>query len=156
MKNLSRYCAILMLLFVSATLYGQGNLPDVKRSAEEQAIFEKSVPVNPAKIPAGSTADPKQDPSGISNVPVVWKPVVSPVDDRRDQDLNKAVPSSSSGMFHPIGNNVQPLAPKPANPVNHRNITGSKTQPEAPKASAIDYRSLQGPKTQPAGEKPKR
>ncbi len=158
MKNNHRYLCFVLLLFTMTSLFGQVTISDPKRSAEEQAVFEKSVPLNPAKIPASLLADPKQDLSGINIVPVVWKPAVTPVDDRRDAGLTSGVPAPASGAPFPDPNlnNVQPQAPVPVSTGYHHDMKGSKTQPEAPEATTNHYRRIQGTNTQPLAEKPKR
>ncbi|MDP1622365.1 MAG: hypothetical protein Q8M08_08490 [Bacteroidales bacterium] len=155
MKKRIDYTLILLLLFAVSALYGQDKPTDTRRTAEEQAAFEKTVPVNPAKIPAETLVDPKMAAVQNEAAPTNWKPVNEIAEERKE-----VVPPSGSSPkeIKPSANTTrtQPPPLEQGTTLNRRDMKGSKTQPEAPKASIIDRRSLNGPKTQPEGEKPKR
>jgi hypothetical protein len=156
MKTQRGYIYLLVLLCSMASVYGQNNPAEKRRSPEEQALFEKSVPVNPAVIPAGSQADPKTTPPVVS--PTNWKPADTPMEDRKSSGAEQSGSNlNGTGQTAPAANHSQPAGTKPnGETLNYREIKGSNTQPVPPKSGNVtNYRDLNGPKTQPKGEKPK-
>ena len=156
MKTQRRYIYLLVLLCSMASVYGQNNPSGIRRSPEEQAMYEKSVPVNPAKIPASSQVDPKMAPATVS--PVNWKPANTPLEDRKSPAADQPGNRIATVQPAPDSNHTQPAGTQPQGPtVNYREIKGNKTQPGAPQpGKSTNYRDLNGPKTQPEGEKPKK
>ena len=158
MKKILSYIGVLLLLCTITETYGQNSQPEPRRTAAEQAAFEKTVPVNPAKIPAGSQVDSRMDPALAQPGPTNWKPVATPVDDRGVPEPAKVTHNNVPDHSDAATNRSQPAAPQPqGKTVNPRDINGPRTQPEAPKSGkAVNNRHINGPRTQPEGEKPKR
>lgn len=161
MKNIILLLNVIWLLFPFAMANGQNNPNVAKLSMEEQALFEKSIQVNPPKIPEVSLADPKMTNDQNGHAPVNWKPVITPIDDNKAE-----ISSSQSALFqlqskpsHPNGVNVFPTQPEASQSqskvMNYRTMQGSKEQPDAQKSQSkvMNYRMMQGSREQPDAQK---
>ncbi|MCX6304061.1 MAG: hypothetical protein NT040_03745 [Bacteroidetes bacterium] len=144
-----------LLLFSITVTFGQNSPPDIRRSAEEQKAFEKSVPLNPAKISPPVQVDSRMVQPQVG--PTNWKPGVAPVDERKTPELN-LVDNKVNGQAGHVADRTQPAgAQSPGKTINYRDIHGNKTQPEAARqATPSNYRNLNGVKTQPEGLNPGR
>jgi hypothetical protein len=157
MKKENIYLWVLLVLFAATTAVGQNSQAPVRRTAAEQAEYEKSVPLNPAKI-APAPAETRMDPAMTQAGPVNWKPAATPAEVRTlpapGQSANNQVPQKNSVS----SGNTQPEGTKPEGAtVNRRNVNGPNTQPEATKTTpATSRRDMNGPSTQPEGAKPSR
>ncbi len=156
-KKLHYIIGLLLLLLTITTTYGQESPADIRRTPEDQAAFEKGVPVNPAKIDPATQVDPKMDPAQAVVSAINWKPAVVTSQDMRSPELNQVESKTTSTQPAPTVNRTQPEGEQPkGKTVNRRDANGSKTQPEGAKpANVTNYRDIKGPKTQPEGEKPK-
>jgi hypothetical protein len=152
-KKLNFIGMLMLLLTVTATLYGQNNMVEPRRTAEEQAAFEKTIPVNPAKIPVTTQVDPRMETADVQVSPTNWKPAVQSEEERIVPEPSKA----ARQIVTPETNHPQPLGTQPSGKtLNSRDMNGPKTQPDALKTGSVaDYRNQNGVKTQPEGEKPK-
>jgi len=155
MKKLSYLCLLLFLLGITTTR-GQNGPAEARRTAEEQAAFEKSVPVNPAKIAVETQVDPGRDPVKMQVSPTNWKPAATPVDDRKTAEPGQ---SDQNIMARPAATDVTQTQPGGAHPggktLNYREVKGTNTQPESMKAGrTTNYRDQKGVHTQPEGKKP--
>lgn len=145
---------VLMLLVVSMA-YAQDRQPDQRLTAGEQAIFEQSVPVNPARIDPATQIDRKEDPS-LGPAPVTnWKPAGA-LSERQPVTAPAEVP-----VAQPLGQNPDPArtqpagAQAPAKPASAAPLTGIKTQPEGAKVAIPANQPVkEGVRTQPEGQKP--
>jgi hypothetical protein len=148
----------MLLLFSIITAYGQNNLAEPRRTAEEQDAFEKSVKVNPAKIAPETIADPRMGATQTQSSPVNWKPSPVQEDNRLAPEINHADPVTGASRAAFNVNRTQPEGLQPTGKtVNYREVSGNRTQPEGVKpATVTNYRDIKGPRTQPEGEKPKR
>ena len=153
-KKLSYIC--LLFLFAATTIYGQNSPSHPIRTAEEQAAFEKTIPVNPAKIAPETQVDSRMGP--VQTSPTNWKPAIAPVDERKTAGISQTDNNTAGSSSEPVVNSSQPKGEQPlGKTVNRREVKPSATQPEAPKSGNVtNYRSLKGSATQPEGEKPKR
>jgi hypothetical protein len=156
MKNIIRNVSLALMLLSLPAVYGQEKQDDPRRTAAEQAIFEKSVPGNPAKITPASKVDPRLDPAQNQAGATNWKPVKATPEDRKE--VVPAQPGKNPAENQPSTDpaGLQSPAPVSTKPLNYREINGSKTQPKAPEGTITNYRDLNGPKSQPEGVKPKR
>ncbi|MDP1622361.1 MAG: hypothetical protein Q8M08_08470 [Bacteroidales bacterium] len=156
MKKIFSYLCLMLFMTAISTAYGQDSQAELRRTAEEQADFEKSVPVNPAKTTTEIEVDPRmvQPQPGPTN----WKAQEAPVDDRRNVETDQITRMKVAGQTNTAVNKTQPEGEQPVGKiVNLRDIKGSKTQPEVPESGKVtNYRDIKGSKTQPEGEKPKR
>jgi hypothetical protein len=154
-KKLSFIC--LALLFAATAVIGQDNQAEIRRSPAEQAAFEKTVPLNPAKIASGTQIDTRMDPAQAVASPTNWKPGVLAVDDRAVPETVQPAQNKTASQTVPAVKRTQPVGTQPVGTtVNYREIKGSKTQPEASKSGeTTNYRNVKGPRTQPEGQKPK-
>jgi hypothetical protein len=156
MKKKFIYISTLLLLLSITAIYGQDNAEVPRRTTEEQAAFEKSVPLNPAT--AGPLVDPKMEPDQIAHEsPTNWK--AAPIADEDNIDAESNQPEHKKVTSLPVvSGKDQPEGAKPQGKTeNRRDIKGPRTQPEAPASGAATSRNnLKGPRTQPEGEKPKR
>ena len=156
MKKKLTYIGMLLLLLAVSATYGQGNEEVLRKTPDEQAAFEKSVPLNPAN--AATLVDPKMDPAQVPHEgPTNWKAAPLVDETNIEAEVNHPEQTKASGKpATPV--RVQPEGAKPqGKTVNRRDIKGPRTQPEAAVSGAPTNRSnLKGPKTQPEGEKPKR
>ena len=156
MKNMIRYLSIALLFFVLPAVHGQKAYSDDRRSTDEQARFEKSVPGNPAKISDRTRLDPKRDLTRSQPDPTNWKPVTSPAGERKEV----APPVDNSNLVdgHESTGSVRTQTPATVQgkPAGHRAMAGSKTQAEGQKAPERNFNSMgkKGTKTQPEGLKP--
>ena len=143
------------LLAISLTTHGQSSQAEPGRTAEEQAAYEMSIPVNPAKMPAAVQDDPRMDPSQVQAGPTNWKPATLQTDNREAPDPGK-VGNIRVSQTIPAVNRTQPAGEQPAGKtMNRRDLKGSDTQAEAPHSGNVtSYRNLDGPETQPEGQKP--
>jgi len=157
MKRINIYTCMSLLLLMITTVYGQSNAEGARLSPDEQAAFEKSVPLNPAK--ANPMADLKSETTGMSQPGTArWKSEGIADEDRWINEANKYDDIVVGCQAKPLLERTQP---EPQSPVgktlNRRDIQGSRQQPEAPKpVNVTDKRTIIGSRTQPAGEKPKR
>jgi hypothetical protein len=150
-RKFTMMCAAL-LISGSMASFGQDNPGDKRMSPQEQAAFEKSVPLNPSKnVPEAETAD-RTSGTTIVVPPVNWKAGSAVVDDRplppaREQErapvagtapnaLRRSQPEpqktavATQAVKPQSGSRIQPEPVKTAktsgSPVN----TGQRTQPE--------------------------
>jgi hypothetical protein len=149
---------IMLLLFSIITAYGQNNLAEPRRTAEEQVAFEKSVKVNPAKIAPETIADPRMGATQNQSDPVNWKPSPVQEEERPAPEINDSDHMTGADQAQNAVNRTQPEGLQPqGKTVNVREVSGSRTQPEGLKPVTVtNYRDLKGSRTQPEGEKPKR
>ena len=156
MKKINYTCLLLLLVSITAA-FGQNNPETARRTPQEQATYEKSFLVNPAKIAPATQTDPRLEPAAVQDGPTNWKPAPVAIDDRNEPVMNKPgnnrVPVNNGTA---VVNRNQPDGIQPSGKtVNRRNISGPKTQPEAPKpASVTNLRNQNGSRTQPEGPKP--
>lgn len=145
-------CLLFALLTVAIS-YGQDRPDDRRLTPQEQLDFEKSVPLNPAKV-AEVKEEPRPGEPVVVPSPTVWKPVAQEPDDRPlpAVDMHKAASQPQPADKMVTG---QPEAPKASTePVSRRNMQGVKTQPDSQvKATPVNRRTLQGPRTQPEPKK---
>ena len=158
MKKHNKYIGMLLVLFamtITAT-YGQQGTEVPRLAPDEQAAFEKTVPVNPAKLPAGNLADSKMVPMPGQPEPARWKIAENPdVTLLPEEEQPEVQPVFKPAMLN-ADNTQQPGAPA-GKTVNLRDLKGSKTQPDAPAPSNnLSRRNVNGPKVQPEGKKPER
>lgn len=148
----------MLLLFSIITAYGQNNLAEPRRTAEEQDAFEKSVKVNPAKIAPETIADPRMGETQSQISPVNWKPSPVQEENRPAPEITHADHITGVSRASQDVKRTQPAGIQPqGKTVNYREVSGSRTQPEGLKpATVTNYRDIKGPRTQPEGEKPKR
>ncbi len=152
MKKYNKYIGMLLVLFAMtiATTYGQQGTEVPRLAPDEQAAFEKSIPVNPAKLSADNLADSKMEPMPGQPAPVQWKiadnpdvtllpkeeqpevqPVIKPVKGNADNTQQPGAPAGKTVNLRNLnGPKTQPDAPAPVNNLNRRNMTGQKAQPE--------------------------
>lgn len=158
MKRQLKYICMLLVLFSVTATFGQNKPADVRRTPQEQAEFEKSVPLNPAKIAVQDQADARMDPTRAQAPPTNWKPEVTPVDDRKLPGTDAVSTGQVAGQAAPAVDRTQPEGAQPqGKPVDYRGINGPKTQPDGMKpAHETNYRNQEGSRTQPEGERPKR
>jgi hypothetical protein len=135
MKKICLLAFTAIVWLAAADGYGQTVQSSLKRTPAEQAAFEKSVTVNPAKISAGSPADPKMDPAAPNTGPVKWKAEPAPSDGRKICTSSPPVPTRPAKPELPAVKSNQPQG----------NLPGGPQQ---------NFNSVNGPTTQPAGEKP--
>jgi hypothetical protein len=156
MKKILTYIGMLLLLLTVSATYGQSNGEVPRRTPAEQADFEKSVPLNPAK--AGPLVDPKMDPDQVPHeCQTNWKAAPIADEDNVEAAGNQPEPAKVISLPATSGKYQAEGAKPQGNTVNHRDIKGSGNQPEAPASHAVtSRRNLNGLKTQPLGEKPKR
>jgi hypothetical protein len=156
MKIKIGYIVIVLLFFSVTALKGQDRQPEPRRTAAEQAAFEKTIPANPAKIAPATQLDPKMDPALQQPPPTNWKPVATPVDDRKVVEPVLDTPAKVTQKPEPTTNRTQPEGAQAiGKPENHREVIGQKNQPEAPKpAVSTDTRKTESTGTQPEGQKP--
>ncbi len=159
MKKKRYYIYMLMLLCSITSTYGQDNPSELRRTTEEQAAYEKTKPLNPAKIAPETLVDPRMITAQVS--PTNWKPVITPMDEKKNLELILVDKVSTDNVAAqpviPAENRSQPKPQESREKViNYRDMQGPKTQPDAPKAGNVDnYRKITGSKSQPRGEKPK-
>ncbi len=156
MKMKISYIGIVLLFFSVTALKGQDQQPEPRRTAAEQAAFEKTIPVNPAKITPATQNDSRLDPLQQQAPPTNWKPGNAPVEDRKPQESVTEKPVKVTGIQEPAANRTQPEGGQmPEKPKNHRETIGQRTQPEGQKAAnPTEQRKTEGIRTQPEGEKP--
>ena len=151
------FMAVTAIVWFTATRgYGQPGQPAPKRTTAEQAAFEKSVPVNLAKITSVSPADPKMDPAAPQVGPVKWKAAPAPADERKISPQALPAPVKPVLPATPAVNNNQPRGGDPGGSARINNTANAITQPAGEKPGN-DSRNpmVPGPATQPAGEKPR-
>ena len=163
MQKIVPMTGVILFFFSFAAAFGQEKQTDARRTAEEQFLFEQSIPANPAKIPEATLIDPRMGKSNAAADPVIWKPVNAAPAERE-----KVVPAKN---LTPLPANektketrkikdaeLQPEASLPSGKIiNYSNIKGSNAQPEGMKTDKImNYRTIKGSKLQPETESPKR
>ncbi len=157
MKKILIYICTL-LLFTATTTVAQNNHPEARRSAAEQAAYEKTIPVNPPKSASASQADSRMNPAETQAGPVNWKPGDDAEEERKSPEANQTGTNQNQTPNVSTAHIAQPEGAQPQeNSINYRNMIGSKTQPEAPKSgNETNYRNIKGTPTQPACEKPQK
>lgn len=158
MNKLTYIYALLLMMMISSTVsFGQQDQAGIRRTQEEQRVFEKSVPVNPSGIDPQSQVDPRMilpQPD-----PVNWKPAAIPPDDRILTQVNTTDNNTVAGSVPDVtADQNQPEGARPqGKTINYRELKGDKNQPDAPKPDNVrNYRDLRGSKTQPEGDKPRK
>jgi hypothetical protein len=152
MKSKFIYTTIVILAMAISLVQGQTSKEDVRRSAQEQAAYEKTIPVNPAKISVQPQTDPRMDAAQTTAPPTNWKPSVT-VDER-----NQAQPVLPSKPVINTTNVPSPSATQPqptqVKVENRGNMKGSNTQPKPDNAvKPVSRRDMKGPATQPEPQK---
>jgi len=145
-----------MLLMASATMFAQTDNPVPRRSAAEQEAFEKTVPVNPARLNVVTITDCDRNPVISDQITTNWKPVINTAITDKDPQKDPAGDITLPVQQDQLSTNIQPSAALPAgSTTNYRNITGSSSQPDAqPSGNTVNYRNLKPTDNQPAGKKP--
>ncbi len=144
----------LVIMALSMTnLMAQESPDDRRRTAEEQAAYEKTIKVNPAKI-AEPSVDSRMNPAEATAPPVNWKAQTIESDMRPvETDLPIAVPAPVQSNKEVNPRATQP-APDPSQTViNRKSMIGPKDQPAANPQSVKNRRDMVGPKTQPEPKK---
>ncbi len=147
-----------MLCFGITSTRAQSSQAEVRRSPEEQAAYERSLPRNPSKTVVAGPVDPRMDPAAEQAVPLNRKPVKVADDERMYPEPEKGNRSRSVAERETVVDGSQPAGLEPAvKAVNRRDLKGAKTQPDASTPATVTRKGvLKGQKTQPEGEKPKR
>lgn len=163
MQKIIPIAGIILFFFTLLAAFGQEKQGDAKRTAEEQIIFEQSIPANPAKIPEASLDDPKMGKSGATADPVIWKPVdTGPVERAEVVPAKNQTPvpmdEKSKELIKIKDTGSQPEPSLPSGKImNYRTLKGSKEQPDGTKTgNLINYRNIKGSNLQPGTESPKR
>lgn len=136
------------------SLVAQDSPDDRRRTAEEQAAYEKTIKVNPAKI-AEPSVDSRMDPAEATAPPVNWKPQVLESEVRpAESDLPLTQPAAVTSNKEVNPRSTQP-APDPNNKViDRKSMIGPKSQPAANPQGVKNRRDMVGPKSQPEPKKP--
>ena len=149
---------VLLLFAVAATAtYGQQGAEVPRLTPEEQAALEKSVQVNPARLPAASIPDTRMEVKEDQVTQNRWK-----IEETRD-DVREVPATERKDLQKPAGQDSAPLKEQPqglspqGKTVNLRTLNGPKTQTLAPAPVRVtSLRDQKGDKSQPEGEKPSR
>lgn len=135
-------------------LMAQDSPDDRRRTAEEQAAYEKTIKVNPAKI-AEPSVDSRMNPAEATAPPVNWKPQTMESDSRpTDSDLMVSKPASVTANKEITPHSTQPAPDPNNNVIDRRSMIGTKSQPAANPQGVKNRRDMVGPKSQPEPKKP--
>ena len=144
----------MVIMVLSMTnLIAQDSPDDQRRTAEEQAAYEKTIKVNPAKIDAPSV-DSRMNAAEATAAPVVWKPVVTESGLRPAESDIPVAPSAAVPSNKEVNSRATQPAPDPSQTViNRKNMIGPGEQPAANPQGVKSRRDMVGPKTQPQPQK---
>jgi hypothetical protein len=144
----------MVIMVLSMTnLIAQDSPDDRRRTAQEQAAYEKTIKVNPAKIDA-PTVDSRMYPAEATAAPVIWKPLAMEPEMRPAESELPAAQSVVTPSNKEVNSRATQPAPDPAQTViNRKSMIGPKEQPAANPQGVKNRRDMVGPKTQPQPQK---
>jgi hypothetical protein len=151
MKKTIIWFGILFLAFQAQIILAQNRPDDAKRTPEEQAAFEKGVPVNPARVVITPEPDGRFDPLTVQAPETNWKATTAVIDREISPEVSSvSATTSATTSDAPATVKSQPEPAKALQPVSRRNMQGPKTQPEAKNPNPVMNRgNMNGPATQP-------
>jgi hypothetical protein len=155
MKRKIIYIGIVLLAFAITTIQGQNTPAEPRRTADEQAAFEKTVKVNPAKIAPQTQVDSRPDATLAPAPPVNWKAAPAPEEVRQSPEIQITDKGQQTGSGSVSPNKSQPEPKQAGKTESRRDMQGTKDQPQGSKPADVkSRRDLNGPKTQPEAKKP--